>query len=502
MPKGVYEAGTYLVKIQTLGNQFLSSVVFLSGSGTVTVRYYQLAVFDVDQERTDLIAHETLTQPSNRADTITVQNFHARLHCEIIITGGPVTMGVSGTLIDQPMPNQELGFKPEFRDPFNRPYFIQPIEIGSTDHRLGKLPREWDEVLTGAATSVADLQEVSIKMTTGTDATDAVTRQTYRQFEYIRGNAQFCIISLNPGGPAKANNERLWGMGDERNGVFFGIDQNGFKVLRRSYISGVTVDYPTYQQDFNGDRLDGTGPSGITIDLTKHQLFKIQFSWLGTNVIQFRYLIGGKQIIIHTINVANEISTPWSQSGSYPLHVQNKNTGIAPSPTTLSISCTAVYTAGSSKEISTYGAVSTGVNPASIGVQPSVVAGIRLRPDRRYIGLNAESYDLLPISGAGVAFYRIILRPTLNNATWTNFSEASQILTSTNTTYVEGTGQVIQVGYANLAVQGRNAVEIPARINATLGYSINQVPDSIVIVAQTTTGNGTLYFAGSWREVI
>lgn len=501
MPKGTYPAGTYLIKINTEGNSLLSSLVFLAGSGTVAVHYYQLTVFDVGQERTDIVAHKTLTAPSTRANQVLVPNIHNRVHCEVIITGGPVTMGITGTLVDQPIPNAEIGFKPEFRDPFNRPYFIQPIEIGSTDHRLGKLPREWDELVTGAATSVANLQTVSIEMTTGTGATDSVIRQTYRQFEYIRGNAQFCIISCNAGGGAKPNNERLWGMGDERNGVFFGVDQNGFKVLRRSSISGTPIDYPVYQQDFNGDPLDGTGPSGITIDLTKHQLFKIQFSWLGTNVIQFRYLIEGRQIIVHTINTANELETPWSQSGSYPLRIQNRNTGIATSPTTFKVSCTAVFTAGSSKEISTYGAISTGTQTVNINVQPSVIAGIRLRPDRRYIGLNAESYDLLPISGAGVAYYQIILRPTLTNAVWQDYSEATQVLANTPQ-YVAGTGQVIQVGYANLAVQGRNAVEIPARINATLGYSIEQEPDSLIILAQTTAGNGSVYFSGSWREVI
>lgn len=395
----------------------------------------------------------------------------------------------------------EVGFKAIFRDPFNRPYFVQPIEIGSSDHRLGKLPREWDEQVIGGATSVADLVKASVLITTGTGATDSVIRQTYRQFEYIRGNAQFGIFSLNPGGSGIANNERLWGFGDERNGAFFGIDGNGFKVVRRSYVTGSVVNETIYQNNFNGDKLDGTGPSGITLDLTKHQLFKIQYSWLGTNIIQFRYLYNGKQYIIHTINKANVIETPWSQSGSYPIRFENSNTGVAAVSRTMSISCSAVYTAGSSKEISTYGAIATGTSPISIGVNPSVVAAIRLRPDRRYIGLNAESYDILPISGAGVAYYQIILRPQLTGATWANYSEAAQILTN-SPTYVPGTGQIIQVGYANLAVQGRNAVEIPARINATLGYNIAQQPDSIAIIAQTTTGNGSLFFAGSWREVI
>lgn len=395
----------------------------------------------------------------------------------------------------------EIGFKPQFKDPFNRPYFVQPIEIGSTDHRLGKLPREWDELIVGSATSVANLQTVSVDMTTTTASGDSVIRQTYRQYEYTRGNAQFVIISMNPGGGPVAGNNRLWGLGDERNGVFFGIDENGLKVVRRSYITGSAVDETIYQNNWNGDKLDGTGPSGVTIDLTKHQLFKIQYSWLGTNAIQWRYIYNGQQYIVHTLNSSNVLTTAWSQSGSLPARYENTNTGTAASSVTMKAGCVAVYSAGSSKDITTYGAISTGTTAVSVNTNPSVIAGIRLRPDRRYIGANGEAYDILPISGTGVLYYQVILRPTLTGATWTDFSEAVQVL-SNSPTYISGTGSVIQEGYANLTVQGRNAVEIPARVNATLGYSIAQDPDALIILAETTTGNGSLYFAGSWREVI
>lgn len=395
----------------------------------------------------------------------------------------------------------EIGFKPQFKDPFNRPYMVQPIEIGSSDHRLGKLPRDWDEQVLGSATSTANLTTATIEMATTTASGDSIIRQTYRQFEYVRGNAQFVIISLNPGAGAVSGNQRLWGLGDERNGVFFGVDGSGFKVVRRSYTSGSAVDETVYQADFNGDKLDGTGPSGVTIDLTKHNLFKIQYSWLGTNQIQFRYIYDGQQYIVHTINKANTLSVPWSQSGSYPIRIENTNTGTAASSVTMSISCSAVYTAGSSKEISTYGAVSTGTSASSVSTTPSVIAAIRLRPDRRYIGVNGEAYDILPISGNGVLYYQIILRPTLTGAVWSDYSESVQIAT-TLPTYTPGTGEIIQVGYANLAVQGRNAVEIPARVNATLGYSISQEPDALIIVAETTTGNGSVFFTGSWREII
>ena len=43
----------------------------------------------------------------------------------------------------------------------------------------------------------------------------------------------------------------------------------------------------TYQTDFNIDKLDGTGPSKVTIDPSKLNIFQIQFRWLGAGEIDY-----------------------------------------------------------------------------------------------------------------------------------------------------------------------------------------------------------------------
>ena len=43
----------------------------------------------------------------------------------------------------------------------------------------------------------------------------------------------------------------------------------------------------TYQSSFNVDKLDGTGPSGVTIDTTKLNVFQINFRWLGAGEIRY-----------------------------------------------------------------------------------------------------------------------------------------------------------------------------------------------------------------------
>ena len=43
----------------------------------------------------------------------------------------------------------------------------------------------------------------------------------------------------------------------------------------------------TYQEDFNVDKLDGTGPSGMILDTSKLNVFQIDFRWLGAGVIRY-----------------------------------------------------------------------------------------------------------------------------------------------------------------------------------------------------------------------
>ena len=42
-----------------------------------------------------------------------------------------------------------------------------------------------------------------------------------------------------------------------------------------------------YQEDFNVDKLDGTGSSGVTIDFTKLNVYQISFRWLGAGELRF-----------------------------------------------------------------------------------------------------------------------------------------------------------------------------------------------------------------------
>lgn len=62
-----------------------------------------------------------------------------------------------------------------------------------------------------------------------------------------------------------------------------------------------------YQEDFNVDKLDGTGTSGVTIDPTKLNIYQINFRWLGAGEIRFAMEnpLNGDMIFFHHEHYSN-----------------------------------------------------------------------------------------------------------------------------------------------------------------------------------------------------
>jgi hypothetical protein len=96
-----------------------------------------------------------------------------------------------------------------------------------------------------------------------------------------------------------------------QNGVFFQLNNTTKSFILRTYIGG-SVDDTTRKVDqsaWNGDKLDGTGASGLTLDLTKPQILWMDFEWLGVGNVRCGFIINGQYIVCHTYQNANVTGT-------------------------------------------------------------------------------------------------------------------------------------------------------------------------------------------------
>jgi hypothetical protein len=77
------------------------------------------------------------------------------------------------------------------------------------------------------------------------------------------------------------------------------------------------VDVRIPQSQWNIDRMDGTGASGMTLDLTKMQMFYIDYSWYGAGAIRFGFKNNrGEVIYCHRIVNNNQNTEAYMRSGN------------------------------------------------------------------------------------------------------------------------------------------------------------------------------------------
>jgi hypothetical protein len=112
-----------------------------------------------------------------------------------------------------------------------------------------------------------------------------------------------------------------------------------------------TVDIEVPQSQFNIDKLDGTGPSGYTIDLTKMQMFYIDFTWYGAGFV--RYGIRGPQgdvIYVHKTPNNNVNSEAYMRSGNLPARYESSTLAVSTKVTsTITTGAVAVAVTDTSK---------------------------------------------------------------------------------------------------------------------------------------------------------
>lgn len=96
------------------------------------------------------------------------------------------------------------------------------------------------------------------------------------------------------------------------------------------------------QSSWNGDKMDGTGRSGVTLDPTKGNVYQIGAQYLGFGIIIFKIEASFQDnnnsswITVHTIKNPNTLTTPIFSNPSFPFTMASYSAG---STTNLSVRC-------------------------------------------------------------------------------------------------------------------------------------------------------------------
>ena len=126
-----------------------------------------------------------------------------------------------------------------------------------------------------------------------------------------------------------------------------GATLNTTNTPNAGYIVSKTIDVRVAQSAWS-DPCDGTGPSGYTLDLTKMQMFYIDYSWYGAGVIRWGFRTTGGAIIYVYAQQNNNVQTEaYMRSGNMAAHYEsNQQNPITYLAATLASGTTSSMTVG------------------------------------------------------------------------------------------------------------------------------------------------------------
>jgi hypothetical protein len=113
-----------------------------------------------------------------------------------------------------------------------------------------------------------------------------------------------------------------------------------------------TIDTKIPQSQWNLDKCDGTGPSGFNLDLTKMQMFYIDYSWYGAGFVRWGFRgATGDVIYCHKLPNNNVNTEAYMRSGNLPARYEsvaippytNIVSTVNPSDTSISVASTANF---------------------------------------------------------------------------------------------------------------------------------------------------------------
>ena len=167
------------------------------------------------------------------------------------------------------------------------------------------------------------------------------TSNTYHP--YIPGSSHLWqgtfLLNSPSSGDGTNGAYRRWGLFDADNGFFFQLGKDGytkgtasttnegFCVVIRTKTSGTVTNTIIPQDDFNGDKLDGSGRSQLTFDLEKNNQYWIDAQWHGAGRVRFGTYLNGTRIVMHTYYAGNVETAAMSQTASLPSCTSIKSAG-------------------------------------------------------------------------------------------------------------------------------------------------------------------------------
>ena len=374
-------------------------------------------------------------------------------------------------------------------DAFGRLRTASPFTLFDSQNRFGIDP-QFDTSTTGSGTTSHLANESSVQMSVTTASGDEVIRESKRVFPYQPGKS-LLVMATFVFAAQQDNLRQHVGYFGANDGVYF--EQNGTDVrfVVRTSTSG-SADDTRYvaQSSWNVDKLDGTGPSGYTLDVTttpSAQILFMDFEWLGVGTVRCGFVIDGQFIVCHKFHNANTLDKVYMKTAILPIRYEITATGTLSSSADMKQICSSVISEGGYQQVKALSwARMTAATTVTTSFEPLV--SIRLNSGSLDAVVLPAYYTVFPIPNN--VDYEIVL---LKNATLTgasyNTATFDNVDFDVSATALTG-GTIVLQNYTKGTNQSSGDAIVPTGYNfdLQLGRTIAGTSDVYTLAARTISG--------------
>ena len=394
----------------------------------------------------------------------------------------------------------EVYFDGSSVDAFGRLRVSNPFTLFDSQNRYA-IDNQFDTSTATGGTTTYLSNESSVALNTTTSSGSEVIRQTYRVFPYQPGKG-LTFLGTFVMAPPQTNLRQRVGYFSTSNGAF--LQQNGTTVsfvLRSNSLPtpGTPSDIRTVNQaDWNVDKMDGTGPSGRVLDLTKNQILYMDFEWLGTGDVRCGFYADGRPQICHIFHNDNEQTAVYMQTAILPIRYEITNTGATASSSTMKQVCSSVISEGGYEQTVAPQIARRTTILGTIGNTFLPLVSIRLNSAALGAVVLPQQVSVFPTTNQN---YEIVLvkNSTLTGASWVTgtFQNVDYDITATAmTTTATSIVQSFYLTASSQAVTPNNQINV-YNFDLQLGVSLAGVSDIYTVGIRTVSGATTGDAVGS-----
>jgi hypothetical protein len=386
---------------------------------------------------------------------------------QLVSTSATVPISIGGTNVDA----------------FGRLRTSAPYTLFDSQNRYA-IDNQFDtSTATGGSTTYLP-NESSVRMDVTTSSGSEVVRQSYRCMPYQPGKGLLCLATFVMN-TAKTGLRQRVGYFGTQNGVFLQQNDSTVSFVLRSYISGSVSDARIVtQNNWNGDKLDGTGDSGFTLDLTKAQILWMDFEWLGVGSVRCGFIIDGQYIVCHTFENANDITSVYMTTAILPVRYEITNTAATASASSMKQICSSVVSEGGYEQTSIEHVARRTTTRTSISTTFLPLVSIRLASTALNAVVLPVKFNVMPTS-TGDDFEVILAKNStgLTGASWAAVASDANVEMDTSATAMT-VGTIVDIQYVKSTNQSSGT------INQTAGYNWD------LQLGSSLTGTSDIYTLG------